>query len=72
MCAGAQMTREEYTRLCSRVGELQSKLDDLYAWKVQPDCRDPREYERDLVNQWNSLQRQLRDSLRDPRWDSDL
>ena len=63
------MTREEYSRLCGRLGELQSKLDDFYAWKVQPESPDPRDYERELVSQWNSLQRQLRASLSDAHSD---
>jgi hypothetical protein len=59
------MTREEYGRLCRHVVELQAALDDLYACKVLPGRSDPAERERQLVNEWNTVQRELRDSLRD-------
>jgi hypothetical protein len=61
------MTREEYGRLCRRVVELQAALDDVYACKVLPGHWDPSERERQLVTEWNRIQRRLQESLSDTR-----
>lgn len=62
---GVQMTSEEYGRLCRHVVDLQAALDDLYACKVLPGRFDPAERERQLVDEWNSVQKLLRASLSD-------